>query len=77
MKSRDEENAWQEMVVLGLSKLPSSSNPRFQIFSSGLAARHTFMLDTVSGKTWLIASARQKHPDGTETEVVRWVPFEE
>jgi hypothetical protein len=57
---------------------PPTNNPirpRFQIFASGLAARHTFLLDTETGSTWTLSAGTRKRPDGTEYEVTVWIPF--
>ena len=43
---------WEEMPVLGLPPVQTNGRPRFQIFNSGLAARWTFLIDTLTGRTW-------------------------
>lgn len=59
--------AWQEMQVLGLPTCPATSGLHYQIFTSGLAARHTFLIDTISGRSWILAQ--------TGDNAV-WEPFE-
>ena len=71
----DEDNAWQEMEVIDLPTVSTPSRPRFQLFTSGLAARHTFLLDTDTGNTWRVVIGKRKRPDGTEYEVSVWQPF--
>jgi hypothetical protein len=64
--------AWRAMDVSGLPALPSASRPRFQIFTSGLAARDTYLLDTRTGWTWVLSAATTTGADGVERDVVRW-----
>ncbi len=49
----------------------------FQVFTSGLAAKHTFMIDTDTGKTWSLATRKGQNDNGTEYEVNLWQPFVE
>jgi len=77
VKTKDEDNTWENMEVIGLPTRSTPSKPHFQIFTSGLAARHTFLLDTDSGKTWIVVSVKRKSADGTEHEVNLWEPFAE
>jgi hypothetical protein len=75
VKTADDDNTWEDMEIIGLPAIPTAAKPRFQIFTSGLAARHTFLLDTETGKTWLVVTGKRKSPDGTEYEVNVWQPF--
>ncbi len=75
VKTTNDANTWEEMEVIGLPLISSPSRPRFQIFTSGLTARHTFLLDSESGETWAIITGKRKRPDGTEYEVILWEPF--
>jgi hypothetical protein len=75
VKTSDDDNAWEEMHVVDLPTIQTPSRPRFQIFTSGIAARHTFLLDTDTGNSWYIATSTKKHSDGTDYEVVQWLPF--
>lgn len=75
VKTLDGENTWEEMLVPGLPIITAPARPSFQIFTSGLAARHTFLIDTDTGQTWVIVSVTQKRPDGTEYEVSAWEAF--
>jgi len=77
VKTKDEDTAWEDMEVLRLPHVACPTRARFQVFTSGLAARHTFLIDTDTGRTWLIVSANRKHADGTEYEVSVWQPFSE
>jgi hypothetical protein len=71
------ENTWEDMQVVGLGPVRSPTQARFQLFTSGLAAKHTFMIDTDSGNTWVIVASKRKQSDGTENEVSVWQPFVE
>ena len=75
VKTSNDEKAWEAMQIIGLPTVSNPSRPRFQLFTSGLAARHTFLIDTDTGKTWLVATGKRKLPDGTEYEINLWEPF--
>jgi len=76
--TKDDSNTWQMTTVIGgLPGITSAPRARFQIFTSGLAARHTFLIDTDTGKTWTLLTLKGKNPDGTEYEEVVWGPFVE
>jgi len=77
VKTKDDDMSWEEMLVLDLPKIQAPTRPRFQLFTSGLAARHTFLIDGDTGRTWLVASGKHKRNDGTEYDVVIWQPFGE
>jgi len=74
---KDENLLWEEMAVrqhplLGpMANIKMTGNkPRFQIFTSGIAAKLTFLLDSQTGATWqLVESAAVK---GTHL----WQPVE-
>jgi hypothetical protein len=76
VRTKNDDNAWEEMAVVDLN-VQSSTRPRFQIFTSGLAARHTFLLDGDTGKTRLVVTGKRQRPDGTEYELNAWRPFAE
>lgn len=50
--TRDGDAKWEEMTVVGLPTLAENGRDRFQIFTSGLAVKWTFLIDTATGKTW-------------------------
>lgn len=75
VKTQDDDSTWEEMPVFELTKLQSPNRPRFQLFTSGLAARHTFLIDSDSGKTWVVVTGKSKRKDGTEYEYNAWQPF--
>ena len=75
VKTTEDDNSWEEMLVLDLPKLQSPTRPRFQLFTSGIAARHTFLLDSDSGKTWYVFSGKGKNKDGSEFDYNAWQLF--
>lgn len=64
--------AWQRMEVFQLPKTSGSPKVRYQIFTSGLAARHTFLLNIDTGFTWILTS----HEDENKGKDYSWSPFE-
>jgi len=77
VKTKDGEDTWEEMAAIGLASIQNPTRARFQLFTSGIAARHTFMIDTDTGKTWVLVSNKKTREDGTEEEVNAWQPFAE
>jgi len=77
VKTKDDDNAWEEMSIIGLPSVTAPLHPRFQLFASGLAARYTFLIDTETGRTWVLVTGKRKQADGTEYEVSSWDPFVE
>ncbi len=61
--NKDEELIWQQMVILGLPKCTQDGKNRYQVFTSGIATRHTFLMNTESGKTWQVRSMKDKDGD--------------
>ncbi len=76
VRTSDDGNAWENMPVKGLPKISIATKPKFLIFTSGLAARHTYLLDTVSGKTWTLTTATVLVEKGEPVKVTYWEPFE-
>jgi hypothetical protein len=77
VKTTNDDNTWEEMPVIGVPKLQSATRARFQLFTSGLAARHTFLLDSDTGKTWVVVTGKGKNKDGSEYEYNAWQSFVE
>ena len=75
VRTQGDDTTWEEMMVDGLPAISEPTRPRFQIFTSGLAARHTFLIDTDTGRTWQVVSGTRRRPDGTEHEVNLWQRF--
>ena len=62
VRTKDDDNVWEEMFAL--PKPLASTRPKFQIYTSGLAARFTLLIDTDNGKTWTLTTTKDK--DGNE-----------
>jgi hypothetical protein len=73
VKTKDDDVAWESMPVVGLIKCLSDSRPRFQLFSSGLAARHTYLLNVETGQSWVLSTVKDKK----QGEITGWFPFAE
>jgi len=63
------------MIVLDLPPASGAPHARFQIFTSGIAAKQTFLIDVETGKTWVLASIKTTDKDGHEQETDDWEPF--
>lgn len=72
--NKEKENVWEKVLVVDLPRVKNPTRPRFQIFTSGLAARHTFLLDTVTGKTWTLIFDSVPTKEG-EAEAPVFKPF--
>lgn len=77
VRTKDDDTAWEEMQVRETPKLQNPNRPRFQLFTSGIAARHTFLIDGDTGKTWLVVNSKKKGIDGSQTDESVWQPFAE
>lgn len=73
--NENDENLWQRMRVIDLPKIEKPQKPRFLIFTSGIAAQHTFLFDTKSGKTWTLITSEFKTKDNKTSEINYWAPF--
>ena len=72
MKTKDDGTAWESMMVIALPKVPLDPKVRYQIFTSGLAARHTFLLNVETGQSWVLTTFK----DDKSGDVSGWSPFE-
>jgi hypothetical protein len=75
VKTKEGDPAWEETLVIGRSVGSQATRAKYQIFTSGIAARFTFLIDTETGKTWELVTSKEKLPDGTEQENNAWQPF--
>jgi hypothetical protein len=50
----------------------NDSMSHYQLFSSSLAARHTFLMNTDTGMTWVLTS----HTNRDKSESLQWERFE-
>lgn len=73
VSSPSENMTYERMVVVGLPKCVLDGKIRYQIFTSGLAARHTYLLNTDTGKIWQIQSSKDK--DGND--FIAWIAFDD
>jgi hypothetical protein len=64
---------WESMRVIGLPKCSADGKNRYQLFLSGIAARHTYLLNTENGKTWQIRTLK----DNQGLESTAWHLFDE
>jgi len=71
--TRNDGVTWESMIVVGLPKCQADGKIRYQLFTSGLAARHTYLLNTENGKTWQVRSTK----DNLGVETSAWFLFEE
>jgi len=73
VETADKHLTWEEMKVLDLPSVdPLQKRVRFQIFTSPLAARHTYLIDLMSGKAWRVTVLLDENNKETETV---WQPF--
>jgi hypothetical protein len=75
VQTKDDDLTWEEMTVINLPKIETAAKPRFQLFTSGLAARHTFLMDNETGKTWVVVTSKRTNKDGSEYDINIWQPF--
>jgi hypothetical protein len=68
-------HVWDGMIVLDLPPASGTPHAKFQIFTSGIAAKHTFLIDVETGKTWVLESIKTTDKDGNEEEYNEWEPF--
>ena len=73
VKTKSDAVTWENMSVIGLPNCSADGKVRYQIFSSGLAARHTFLMNLDTGKTWILFSIK----DEKLGEISAWTPFAE
>jgi photosystem II stability/assembly factor-like uncharacterized protein len=71
VRTEDEGKTWETMIIQGLPEVSTPTRPRFLIFTSGLASRHTFLMDCDTGQTWVLTSVSV----AGDVEIVVWKPF--
>ena len=64
---------WEPMEVDPTPIISKPMHPHFQIFTSGIASKNTFLIDTDSGFTWALVTNKKTYPDGTQEDVSSWV----
>ena len=75
VRTKQDVYSWEKMNVIGFRSVAQATRPRFQLFTSGLAAKFTFLIDTDTGKTWQLATVKEQLADGTEQENNLWEPL--
>jgi len=75
VQTKNNEYTWQETEVYNRPATQSTPKPRFQLFTSGIAARYTFLLDGETGKTWVLVTGQIKDSDGTSNKYRAWQLF--
>jgi hypothetical protein len=75
VKTKGGDSAWQETEVIGLRFDQQATKAKYQIFTSGIAARYTFLIDTETGRTWELTTSKETLPDGTQQDSTLWQPF--
>lgn len=66
--------AWERMEVLDRVGGDDGS-PRFQLFLTAHGVRNTFLIDTSTGRTWLLVTDERLGRDGRKIEVLLWQPM--
>lgn len=64
------DNAWSNMPVQDLPRC-QGDKPRYQLFTSGIAAKHTYLINVDTGRTWQIMGF--KNSSGNED--TGWFPI--
>jgi len=74
VSTKNEGTAWQSMKIDGIPKCNFDGKNRYQLFTSGLAARHTFLINTETGKSWVLRTYTDNQA-GEKSSA--WFQFEE
>jgi hypothetical protein len=65
--------AWEAMPIEKLPNCVDDGARHYQLFSSSLAARHTFLMNTDTGASWVLVT----HINRDKSESAVWQRFEE
>ncbi len=68
---------WEDMEVAGRAVASPPTHARYQLFTSGLAAKFTFMIDADTGRTWQLTTTTETLADGTTEDDNWWKPLAE
>ena len=71
--TKSETMTFENMLILGLPKCNPDGKIRYQLFTSGIAARHTYLLNTDTGKAWQVQLLKDK--EGNDFSA--WVAFDD
>jgi hypothetical protein len=72
VKTQDGGAAWEIMSIQQQPNCVNDSMSHYQLFSSSLAAHHTFLMNTDTGMTWVLTS----HTNRDKSESLQWERFE-
>lgn len=70
--TKNDDLIWEPMTVIKLPNCTNDGKNRYQLFLSGLAARHSYLLNTENGRTWQVRSFTNK--SGNEDSA--WFPLD-
>jgi hypothetical protein len=71
VKTQDGAAAWETIPIEKLPSCVNDSMSHYQLFSSSLAARHTFLMNTDTGTSWVLTTHANR-----DTESYRWELFD-
>ena len=71
----DNSVGWTPMLVMQPEKVETSSLARFQLFESAVAARFDYLLDSMTGRTWILTDYQR--PGKSDDIDERWEPIPE
>ena len=77
VKTQNNKVTWQKMPTEELPEISNPDRPRFVIFTSGIAARHTFLMDAQTGRTWILTTATSPSSGDATVDIVVWRPFQQ
>jgi hypothetical protein len=72
VSTKDDGTTWESMDIDSKPACKADGRTHYQLFSSSLAAKHTFLMNTDTGATWLLVS--RKSTDGAAYDA--WDLFE-
>ena len=73
VQTKDESISWEPMLILHPEVVSQPTLPRFELFTSKLAVRFTYIIDTYTGRTWQLVSSKNNQKLNSETYL--WEPF--
>lgn len=73
----NENSSWERMRIEGLPTINNPLRPRFVLFTSGMGPRWTFLMDTSTGKTWILAAHEVQTAESETTTPYAWQLIED
>jgi hypothetical protein len=71
--NKNDDPVWEQMSVIKLPGCNNDGRVKYQLFLSGIAARHTFLMNTDTGKTWQVRSFTNQ----SGGEAASWFPLDD